>query len=180
MCGSDSAKRRATPWERILAGVSDLRKHKSYSLNHSIWINAPTYRSNTELLAGSKENSIRSYSKSEKTMTASIITWSPCGRRPVRKESFMKKTRKTKRPVSAEKIATLADRGENVSSFFTNKGRMVKPIQRVNVDFTQEMLTELDEIARQLNISRQAAIKTLVRQGLDRRYMAKQAREATS
>ena len=92
----------------------------------------------------------------------------------------MKKTRKTKRPVSAEKIATLADRGENVSSFFTNKGRKVKPIQRVNVDFTQEMLTELDEIARQLNISRQAAIKTLVRQGLDRRYMAKQAREATS
>ena len=92
----------------------------------------------------------------------------------------MKKTRKTKRPVSAENIARLADRGENVSSFFTNKGRMVKPIQRVNVDFTLEMLTELDEIARQLNISRQAAIKTLVRQGLDRRYMAKQAREATS
>ena len=92
----------------------------------------------------------------------------------------MKKTRKTKRPVSAEKFAKMADRGEDVSSFFTNKGRMVRPIQRVNVDFTQEMLTELDEIARQLNISRQAVIKTLVRQGLDCRYMAKQAREATS
>jgi len=44
----------------------------------------------------------------------------------------------------------------------------MNPIQRVNVDFTAEMLREVDEEATGLNISRQAVIKTLVREGLDR------------
>jgi metal-responsive CopG/Arc/MetJ family transcriptional regulator len=35
------------------------------------------------------------------------------------------------------------------------------------------MLEELDEAAKELNISRQAVVKTLVRQGLDRHYLAK-------
>ena len=83
----------------------------------------------------------------------------------------MKKARKPKRPVSAEQIAKMADRGEDISQFFTNKGRMVNPIQRVNVDFSQDMLAELDDLAKQLNISRQALIKTLVRYGLDQRYI---------
>ena len=50
---------------------------------------------------------------------------------------------------------------------------MMAPIQRVNVDFSQAMLQELDSAAKDLNISRQAVIKTLVRQGLDRHYLAK-------
>lgn len=49
---------------------------------------------------------------------------------------------------------------------------MVQPIQRVNVDLTASMLEELDTAARELNISRQAVIKTLVRQGLDQHYLA--------
>ncbi len=93
----------------------------------------------------------------------------------------MKKTRKiksTKRPVAtAEEIAHRAESDEDVSEFFTNDGRMMPPIQRVNVDFSREMLTELDDAARRLNISRQAVIKTLVREGLDRRYMAASARK---
>jgi hypothetical protein len=76
---------------------------------------------------------------------------------------------KKKKPISAEAIARMADRGEDISRFFANKGRMVYPIQRVNVDFTGEMLQELDQEAAGLNISRQAVIKTLVREGLDRR-----------
>ncbi len=92
----------------------------------------------------------------------------------------MKKARKPKRPVSAEQIAKMADRGEDISQFFTNKGRMVNPIQRVNVDFSQDMLAELDDLAKQLNISRQALIKTLVRYGLDQRYMAARARKETA
>jgi len=90
----------------------------------------------------------------------------------------MKKTRKTtKMPVvSADKIVRRADSGADISEFFTNDGTMMPPIQRVNVDFGREMLTELDEAARRLNISRQAVIKTLVREGLDRRYMAASAR----
>jgi hypothetical protein len=86
---------------------------------------------------------------------------------------------KKRAAVSADEIARRANRGEDVSRFFTNTGRMMPPIQRVNVDFSREMLTELDEAARRLNISRQAVIKTLVREGLDRRYLADSARKSS-
>ncbi len=85
----------------------------------------------------------------------------------------MKSTRKKPRTVSAEAIARLADRGKDVSRFFTNSGKMMPPIQRVNVDLTAIMLNELDAAAKELNISRQDVIKTLLRQGLDRHYLAK-------
>jgi len=88
----------------------------------------------------------------------------------------MKKTRKTVKPISAEGIARLADQGKSISGFFEGKGRMVYPVQRVNVDLTSTMLEELDQAARNLNISRQAVIKTLVRQALDQHYLAQQAK----
>jgi hypothetical protein len=88
----------------------------------------------------------------------------------------MKQTSKTRRFTSAEEIARRADRGEDVSRFFTNSGRMMEPIRRVNVDFASPMLKELDRAAQDLNISRQAAIKTLIRQALDQRYLARSAR----
>jgi hypothetical protein len=88
----------------------------------------------------------------------------------------MKKTRKTAKPISADAIARLADRGEDVSHFFKGEGRMVQPIQRVNVDVTASMLEELDKAAQDLNVSRQAVIKTLVRQALDQHYLAQRAR----
>jgi metal-responsive CopG/Arc/MetJ family transcriptional regulator len=49
---------------------------------------------------------------------------------------------------------------------------MVHPVQRVNVDLTASMLDELDKAAQNLNVSRQAVIKTLVRQALDQHYLA--------
>lgn len=85
----------------------------------------------------------------------------------------MKNIRKRQKAVSAEALALRADRGEDVSSHFTNAGRMMPPIQRVNVDFAAPMLKELDDAARDLNISRQAVIKTLIRQALDQRYLAR-------
>jgi len=57
---------------------------------------------------------------------------------------------------------------------------MVQPIQRVNVDVTAAMLEELDQAARDLNVSRQAVIKTLVRQALDQHYLARHARQPQS
>lgn len=83
----------------------------------------------------------------------------------------MKKTRKKRKPAAAEKIARMADEGKDVSRFFTNAGRMMKPIQRVNVDFTPAMLEELDRAAQELNISRQAVIKTLLRYALNQRLL---------
>ena len=47
-----------------------------------------------------------------------------------------------------------------MSQFFINTGRMMGPIQRVNVDLASGMLEELDQAAKELNISRQAVIKT--------------------
>lgn len=88
----------------------------------------------------------------------------------------MKRIHKVSTPVSADEIAAMADQGKDVSGFFTGKGRMVQPIQRVNVDVTTTMLEELDRAARELNVSRQAVIKTLVRQALDQHYLAQQAR----
>src|SRR5437016_14035343 len=90
----------------------------------------------------------------------------------------MKSTRKRKKPVAAETIARLADKGKDVSRFFTNSGHMMRPIQRVNVDFTSPMLDELDNAAKQLNISRQAVIKTLIRQALDQHYLATARQQA--
>jgi len=65
----------------------------------------------------------------------------------------MKKTPKRAKPVSAESIAKRAERGEDVSRYFTNRGRMMTPIQRVNVDFAQDMLQELDVAARSSSLS---------------------------
>ncbi len=90
----------------------------------------------------------------------------------------MQTTRKLTKPVSAETIAKLAERGKDVSKYFTNTGRMMPPVQRVNIDFSQEMLNELDTAARELNISRQAVVKTFVRQALDQHYLARKARQA--
>ena len=90
----------------------------------------------------------------------------------------MPKTFKTPKPVSADEIANLADKGEDISRFFTNTGKMMPPIQRVNVDFALPMLQELDNAARELNISRQAVIKTLLRHALDQQHMARKARRA--
>ena len=92
----------------------------------------------------------------------------------------MKKTPKRRKPASAESIAKRAERGEDVSRYFTNTGRMMDPVQRVNVDFAQGMLQELDAAARELNVSRQAVIKLFVRHALDEHYLAQKARKSRS
>jgi len=63
------------------------------------------------------------------------------------------------------------------SRSFKGQGRMVQPIQRVNVDVPRDMPEEPDRAARDLNVSSQAVIKTLVRQALDRHYLAIRARQ---
>jgi hypothetical protein len=88
----------------------------------------------------------------------------------------MRKT--SSNPVDAEEIAGMADQGQDISAHFTNEFTVVRPVQRVNVDFTAPMLKELDREAETLNISRQAVIKTMLREALDRRYLAQQVRQA--
>ncbi|MEO7029158.1 MAG: hypothetical protein ABI147_07115 [Acidobacteriaceae bacterium] len=91
----------------------------------------------------------------------------------------MKKTHNATKVPTAEAIARMADEGKSISRFFTSSGKMMRPVQRVNVDFSTQMLEELDREAQHLNISRQAVIKTLVRHALDERHIAISARLPT-
>ena len=72
----------------------------------------------------------------------------------------------------------MAERGKDVSRFFTNRGKMMQPIQRVNLDLTAAMLQELDQAASELNVSRQAVMKTLLRRALDEQQLARLVRRA--
>src|SRR5580704_3361970 len=97
----------------------------------------------------------------------------------------MKSTHKKK--INADEISARGERGEDVTQFFAGKGKMMpglprediqrvnarEDIQRVNVDFTAEILDALDNEAKRLNISRQAVIKTMVSDGLDRKLTAR-------
>jgi hypothetical protein len=77
----------------------------------------------------------------------------------------MPKTSKAK--ISADEIARKASRGEDISSYFTNKFTVVRPVRRVNINLTPGMLRQLDEQAARLNVSRQAVIKTLLGRALE-------------
>ncbi|HMJ26310.1 MAG TPA: CopG family transcriptional regulator [Pyrinomonadaceae bacterium] len=90
----------------------------------------------------------------------------------------MKRTSKTKRTVSAESIARLADKGTDVSAYFTNKGKMLPPIDNVGIDLNKALLEELNEAAKRLNVSRQTLIKRFIRRGLDQHYLAQKERKA--
>lgn len=68
---------------------------------------------------------------------------------------------------TADEIAGMASRGEDVSAYFTNRFSVVRPVRRVNVDLTEGMLRALDERAARFNISRQAVIKTLLGRALN-------------
>jgi len=43
---------------------------------------------------------------------------------------------KSKRSPTADEIAAMATRGDDVSHFFTNEFKVVRPVRRVNVDLT--------------------------------------------
>jgi hypothetical protein len=69
---------------------------------------------------------------------------------------------KSKPTTSADQIAEMAMRGEDISAYFTNEFTVLRRVRRVSVDLTHGMLRELDARAARLNISRQAVIKTLL------------------
>jgi hypothetical protein len=64
----------------------------------------------------------------------------------------------TKRKVSEdiEAIAERAERGEDVSAYFTNR-HVAK--QRVNIDFPLELLRQIDMACQRVGVTRQAWIK---------------------
>ena len=93
-------------------------------------------------------------------------------------QMLYERTSKTKRSISAESIARLADNGSDVSLYFTNKGKMMPPQGNVGIDLNQNMLKELSEAARKLNVSRQTLIKRFIRRGLDQHHLAQKSPKA--
>ncbi len=83
----------------------------------------------------------------------------------------------SKKTPTAEEIAEMATRGEDISTYFTNKFTVVRPVRRVNVDLTQGMLRALDARAARLNVSRQAIIKTLLAQALGETRASERSRK---
>jgi hypothetical protein len=89
----------------------------------------------------------------------------------------MKKTSRSKGPRSAEAIARLAERGEDVSTFFTNAGRMMPPLENLGIDLNEQTIDKLDETAKQLKITRQALIKRFIQRGLTEHYSGQKGRK---
>jgi hypothetical protein len=141
-----------------------------------ILTSGPIFLSSIAVSGGCQIGYTRSFLKFARMKKVSTFIWSLSGNRRRKKGTCMKSTRNKTGAVSAEAIAREAERGKDVSRFFTSAGKMVGPIQRVNVDFTATMLRELDGAANELNVSRQAVIKTLLRQALDQHYLAQESR----
>lgn len=89
----------------------------------------------------------------------------------------MKKTSKSKRPASAESIARLADRGGDVSTYFTNKGKMMPPLNGLTLDLNEDTIEELNQAARKFKVSRQALVERFIRRGLEQQYLANKDRK---
>jgi hypothetical protein len=90
----------------------------------------------------------------------------------------MKRISKTKQTVSAESIARLADKGTDVSAYFTNKGTMMPPLDNVGINLNKALLEELNAAAKRLKVSRQTLVKQFIRRGLDQHYLAQKQRKA--
>ena len=88
--------------------------------------------------------------------------------------------RTSKSMLSADQIAEMASRGEDISAYFTNDFTVVRPVRRVNVDLTQGMLRKLDQRAARLNVSRQAVIKTLLDRALEENRRRRRTRRKAS
>ncbi len=50
--------------------------------------------------------------------------------------------------MSAESIARLAEEGHDVSSYFTNDGQMMPPLESGEIDPSEEAIEELNEATR--------------------------------
>ena len=90
----------------------------------------------------------------------------------------MKKMPSTIRIASAESVARKADKGEDISSYFSNNGKMMPPLDGPGIALNGALLEEVDQAARRLEISRQALIKRFIRRGLDEQYRSQKQRKA--
>lgn len=82
----------------------------------------------------------------------------------------------SKKSVEIEEIAERAQKGEDISGYFTGK-HLAK--QRVNVDFPLNLLRQIDAECQRLGITRQAWIKTACDERLRQVASSVQQRQAS-
>jgi hypothetical protein len=91
-----------------------------------------------------------------------------------------------KQKTSIEAIEKLAAAGKDVSKFFGTP-KLVLPkkstdvskgaaVQKINIDLGMTLLRDLDSLATELNISRQAVIKMMLKRSMDDHFLARKAR----
>lgn len=90
----------------------------------------------------------------------------------------MKKISSTTRTSSAESIARKADKGEDISFYFTNEGKIMPPLNGGGIDLSDGLLEEIDQAAKRLKVSRQVLIKRFIRRGLDEQHRSQRQRKA--
>ena len=81
-----------------------------------------------------------------------------------------------KKSPSADEIAESATRGQDISAYLTNKFTVVRAVCRVNVDFTEGMLRQLDQRAAAPKYQPASFIKTLLSRALEEGHASKPAR----
>jgi hypothetical protein len=54
-----------------------------------------------------------------------------------------------KKDASAESIARLAEEGQDISSYFTNDGKMMRPVGNGEIDPNEDTIEKLNEAARE-------------------------------
>jgi hypothetical protein len=64
---------------------------------------------------------------------------------------------KKKKKLTADQIADMADHGEDVTSYMSSPTK--GGIHRTTLDLSQDLMGDIDFIAHNLNVSRQAIIK---------------------
>ncbi|HEY0430889.1 MAG TPA: ribbon-helix-helix protein, CopG family [Pyrinomonadaceae bacterium] len=65
-----------------------------------------------------------------------------------------------------------------MSLYFTNRGKMMPPLENLGLDLNQDMIEELNAAAKKLKLSRQALIKRFIRHGLDEHQLSQKVRKA--
>lgn len=89
------------------------------------------------------------------------------------KKIAKKKSIKIKKGPTADEIAEMADRGENILKYFSTSGVMVRPVKKLEIEISGELLDEIDKVASKMNVDRAAAVSFTLQEGLNYRGLMK-------
>jgi hypothetical protein len=132
----------------IQVEIYEMRMRGRYSIRYIWLMRGATIRNNVVQSVGAAVASVPWFSRSGMTPRAN------------RRSKAMPKSSKKKR--TADEIAEMASRGEDISAYFSNKFTVVRPVRRVNVDLTHGMLRAVIEmlLGRALNEERENKLRS--------------------